>query len=369
MPNTKVKPTTTAITGFLKKEVLSGRWNPDQPISTDKELAQKFGVSRSTIVKSLAQLQQEGYIWSKQGKGRFVHKNTLKASKSWNIGLVIADMSQLTHPVVTKRLAGIYRVLESTQYHLQIFAVNQNSNQQLSFNKDINISDLDGMIICTQPLSLDEVDNIASEIPLVWIDPPTDNPKIGAVNLDLLGGAFLAGKHLVELGHTNISLITADTTKFPVIKTQEDGLRLATMNNINENRGHYTVFTGDTFSVEQGRLLAKKMLQSNPRPTAVVCGSDELAVGVYEVIKSHGLNVPEDISLIAWNDSEVEKQIPVPLTAVAIDYEEVGKQSIETLLSKINNPKQPFKQATIPMKLVVRKSTTPPKHNTLNTIV
>jgi LacI family transcriptional regulator len=360
MPKLKEVKNSSYITDVLRNKVTSGEWNPTQPILTDKELANSFGVSRGTIIKSLKQLQDEGYICGRQGKGRFVSEKMQVKSKTWNVGVVISSMSQLTHPVVTRRLAGIQKALESTQYHLKLFAVNENAEQNLSLKKVFNPAEVDGVILFTQPLLTEEIKDLATNTHVLWVDPPIDHPLIGAVHLDLLGGAFAVGKHLVELGHTDIALVTADEKKFPVIKKQEDGLRLAMWDVVKENRGQYHILTGDDFTEEEGRRLGEELLKMNSRPTAVVCGSDEIAVGLYDVFRSRGLRIPQDISLVGWNDSDIGRTIPVPLTTIVINYERVGQRSTEILLSKIENPEEAFQEATIPLDLIVRESTAKP---------
>src|SRR5436190_1969112 len=111
------------IATVLRQRVVSGEWKPRQQILTEHALAREFGVSRGTVIRSLRELEREGLIWSRRGEGRYVADPSARPRTN-TIGIVVLDMSLLTHPVRSIELAGIQDVCAGSDYHLQIFAFN-----------------------------------------------------------------------------------------------------------------------------------------------------------------------------------------------------------------------------------------------------
>src|SRR5690349_21716573 len=113
-----------AIATELRQRVMSGVWKPKQQIQTEHQLAREFGVSRGTVIRSLRELEREGLIWTRRGEGRYV-TDLSQRPKTETIGVVVADINLLGHPVPAAELAGIRKVCSDANYHLQIFAINR----------------------------------------------------------------------------------------------------------------------------------------------------------------------------------------------------------------------------------------------------
>src|SRR5438477_1649540 len=113
-----------AIATELRRRIMAGEWKLRQQILTEHQLARQFGVSRGTVIRSLRELEREGLIWTRRGEGRYV-TDLSQRPKTETIGVVVADINLLGHPVPAAELSGIRQVCSDANYHLQIFAINR----------------------------------------------------------------------------------------------------------------------------------------------------------------------------------------------------------------------------------------------------
>ena len=357
----------SSIAGEMRSRIVSGEWIPGQQITSEKKLAEEFSVCHSTVKKSLRILEREGLLWSKRGKGRFV-SDTKSRRKTWTIGVVLFDQKHLAHPVTSEHLSGIQEVLGEAGYHLKLTAMNTLSvsivsDISMSLVELVTPSSIDGALVMAQEANRFQVERLAQHVPVVWLNHQTINPTLLGVKDDYIGGAYAAAKHLLELGHRNIALLTTQET-FDIACEQRNGAQLAMREIISTGRGKlYALHGGREFTIESGKQLARRLLDLPTRPTAAVCGSDEIAIGAFEVLTQAGLNVPDDISMVAWNDTLTAGQIPVPMTTVRIDFNRAAARSTRILLELVDkhkkNPEREFDQ--IQAELIVRESTAPPK--------
>lgn len=340
----------------IREMILTGEWSPLQPIPTDKELALRLKVSRGTVIKSLKSLQNQGLIVGHQGKGRFVGR-TVGHERTGVLGVLIADLSEIAHVVMTDRMAGIYSALAATDYHVKILAVNGRSGKRRSLRQIVDPRSVDGVVLFTQFLDVAEVEGLAKETRVVWVDAPVSLPGVATISLDFIGASFAAGRHLIGLGHKHIALATGSEALYPVLRRQRDGLRLAMSDLIDSGEGLLHCFGAEHFDESEGRRLGRLLLALNPRPTAVLCGSDELALGVYKEITASGLSVPGDISLISWSDTPVAREVPIQMTTVSVDYKEISLRAMEGLIHFIEGTDTRLVMDDIAPKLTVREST------------
>jgi len=275
--------------------------------------------------------------------------------------VIVFEMDHLTHPVLSRRMNGIRSVVDPEGFHLSIFALNSLAEGRQNANGDrwmglVNPSDIDGAVVVAQETTTEQVAELARRIPLVLMDQPAIAEDVISVRLDYAGAAYAAAEHLASLGHQQIGLITPHDG-FAVARDQHEGALLALRN----PGARLERLRAGGFSEEEGRRLAGKALAQPNAPTALLCGSDELAIGALGAIREAGLRVPADISLIGWNDTLAPEEAGVALTTVRMDYEASGRVSTRLLLERLKAPETALSEERIPGELVVRASTAAPR--------
>ncbi|MDR2896572.1 MAG: LacI family transcriptional regulator [Propionibacteriaceae bacterium] len=197
-------------------------------------------------------------------------------------------------------------------------------------------------------------------IPYVFVDPigvpEQDVPVIGATNFE---GGRAATEHLISLGHRRIGIVTGDRS---LACSQE---RLAGYRAALEEAGiapdDKLVVTGN-FQMEGGLAGAGQLLQLHRPPTAIFAGSDQQAYGVYQAIKQAGLSVPNDISVIGFDDVPLCQWVSPPLTTIRQPLTEMAREATRVLIDIAYRAIWPSEQRIdLATSLVLRESTAPPR--------
>jgi DNA-binding LacI/PurR family transcriptional regulator len=293
--------------------------------------------------------------------GRFVTKPSEK-KKTGFIGVILYDMN---HPVTSRALRGMNLACEPEGYHLNIYAINKARNNPAFLERirenlaGIDPEKIDGLMIkdLEPELLAGPLQDLARRIPVFLCSQSefTWNLTVGT-EPDYAGGAFEAVRHLRSLGHRHIALVTVDT-RFHHPCEQCQGARLAMKDLVEAGQGSLTTFFAEDFTVTDGRLQGEQLARRRDQFTAVICGAHELTVGVYEALSRAGVRVPQDLSLVSWNDLLTPGDIPVPLTTVDIDFQEIGRYAMSQLIRQIEDPETPIEPKLVPARLIVREST------------
>lgn len=198
----------------------------------------------------------------------------------------------------------------------------------------------------------------AGAIPLVALDPTGEpHPSIPSVGATNWSGGLAATRHLLELGHRRIATITGPPG-FLCSRARLDGFRAA----MDGARAEVdpTLVTSGAFSFDDGLREARALLRMPNRPTAIVAGNDLQALGVYEAAREARIRIPEELSVVGFDDVEHARWAGPGLTTVRQPLADMGAMAAEMVLTLARGQRPSPSRVELATTLVVRSSTAPP---------
>ncbi|MGN1212358.1 MAG: LacI family DNA-binding transcriptional regulator [Candidatus Cryptobacteroides sp.] len=254
---------------------------------------------------------------------------SLRMQRTNMIGLILPSMSN-------KYFADIAAVVISEcremGYTTIVMDVAENEEFQKDSVRSLAARKVDGMIIApcgSDPTQLEMIDR--EHFPVVLIDRYFEQSRLSYVTTNNYQGGVTAVKHLIENGHSNIACIQGVQTSLPNRKRVE-GYISAMKNASLEN---YIQVIGNDFSVQNGYVETRLLLSSRTRPTAIFALSNTIALGVLRALRESGLRIPEDISLVSFDDNIYMDYMEPPVTRVIQPVEDMAKLSVRFLLNAI----------------------------------
>jgi LacI family transcriptional regulator len=281
----------------------------------------------------------------------------LSLGRTLTVGVVV---SFLTRPQAAERLRGVDAVLTDSEFDLVIYNVESVQKRDHYFATLADSHRTDGLLVMSLPPPDDAAQPLTSSpVPVVFIDVHTssvaDLPRV--IGDDVAGGRLAAG-HLLGLGHRRIAFIgdaLRDPFGFTSSRDRQEGLtrELAKLGVEipPEWVGH------GAHGRYEARELALQMLASDSRPTAIFAASDTQALGVIAAARELGLHVPDDLSVVGYDDIEAADY--VGLTTVRQQLFESGRRGAEILLTEIQRRSEQPPVARLTPELVVRATTAP----------
>jgi len=268
------------------------------------------------------------------------------------IGLTLITLQDTVFETIVQ---SVNECLEEQGYFLALSIFNPTKKEASGQNNILFQEDrVDGIIVLS-PLN---EENYVTElkrkgIPFVIIDNHVENSRALTVNVDNTKGGYDAARHLLELGHTRIAHISGPE-HFLSVRQRRQGYEQA----LREAGLEPHVISYTTFGIRRGFEVAKEWIAQGIIPSAVFAGDDGLALGVMEAFQSEGYRVPEDISVIGYDDQSFASEIHPRLTTVRQPGEQLGQQAARLLLKLIQGSKRNTSIVLQP-ELVVRESTAP----------
>jgi DNA-binding LacI/PurR family transcriptional regulator len=271
------------------------------------------------------------------------------------IGVVVPFF---TTPSAVERVRGVASVLASSPYDLMLFDVEAEERREHAFRLFERGDRSDGLLLISLIPPDDEVDRLrAARLPCVLVDAP--HAAFSSVQIDDVRGGDIATSHLIELGHRRIGFLgdrSPDPFRFASSLDRTRGYEHALERAGIEPRPEY--LRDGTKSHHVARSTAIDLLRLPERPTAIFAASDAQALGVLEAARILGLRVPQDLSVVGFDDVEVAAY--VGLTTVRQPLFESGRRGAQLLLQMLaGGPGEP-QTAELPVELVVRSTTAAP---------
>lgn len=309
-------------------------------IPTEMQIAKTLGVSRQTVRKAIEHLESQGILNSIQGSGTYIKKtstDTQICTSSRNIAVITTFIDSHIFPDKTN---GIYEALFAEGYMMNLFATNNSLEKEHTLLSSLINEDFAGMILEPSRSTLPRVDpelitRLNEKFPVILIDSRYDDVDLPYVALDDREGGYIATRHLLEKGHRNIIHLGKLDDRQGILRYQgylkalrEFQVEFKETNVIwHTNEETLTAF----FERNQERIL--KCLNEC---TAIFCYNDLIAIPLVEFLQNNQFRIPEDVSIVGYDDSPLLSQ-NIPLTAIVYPGKEMGRKVVETLMHLIKD--------------------------------
>lgn len=305
-------------------------------------------VSPTTRARVEAAIRALGYTPNLVARG-------LATGTTMTIGFIVPTIA---HPFYSEVVEEVETQLEEHGYHLLLATTRGDTERALRHLTTLSSRSVDALLVAGDFDLSGHLSMLGdSSLPVAlcaWeIDPPDTLP---VVTIDYEKAGYLAGRHLRDLGHRHL----ASVADLPAHRIRVSGAHRAFAEDGITVSGDL-VFAAPWATPKSGYEAAMLALSVTERPTAVFASTDAIALGVMEAIRSHGLRVPEDVSVVGIDDIPQAAHAHPPLTTVALPKRQMAKDAIALLLHGIaeNQPVAPSLSLLTP-EILVRASSAPP---------
>ncbi|MTH54367.1 substrate-binding domain-containing protein [Bacillus mangrovi] len=333
-------------------------------MTTIKDIARAAGVSITTVSRALNGYSDVSEKTRKKiielSKELNYSPNTLARglvmNKSKTIGLLVSGFSKesIKDNFTFEVLAGINQYAAETDYDLVLFNTNSTMQREKTYTQLCRERRVDGVIlqgIRTDDPYLQEV--VESNIPCVLIDIPVETDNVAFVSTDNVLGAEKAVNHLIELGHRNIAMINGHDHAF-VSRERLKGFKQGLGAHGIPFREEWAV--NGEFTEKEAEKAALELLKKYPEITAVFCASDLMAFGAVKAVSTLGMSVPQDVSIIGYDDILLAEYFSPGLTTIAQDRQMLGFSAARLLTEMLQEESAP-KHIVLETKLKIRQTT------------
>lgn len=277
-----------------------------------------------------------------------------------NIGMIFFEGDEpMTNSFYSFVVQGAVKEAVERHYNLLFSYVSPRYRGFEDLPKMVRENNADGVLFMRRAEPSMVRDITAFEISVVLVDT---FPRVGGVNafqIDNLRGGSIAAEHLLSLGHREIAMLLPSETA-PSIEQRLQGFRLAL-----ERAGRRFIRAENTIETQELTYYAahaaiSKFLRRKTPLTALFCANDEMAAGALRAAHEAGVRVPDDLSLIGFDDIAMSSLIEPPLTTIGVDKEKMGRRAMARLIELVEGSDQRPNVELGPVELVVRGTTAKP---------
>lgn len=299
-------------------------------------------VSEETRLRVLALIEELGYVPNRFGVG-------LRTAKSQNILVMIPDIADsFFHPIIKT----IEQIAELQGYSVLLADTMDSKAREANYADFASTGQADGILLFSNRYPFEVDDNgfpLPDAPPVVSVTENCHVKGVPLVSIDNIAAAKDATNHLIELGHKNIAVVTGDMTSTSS-QGRLCGYRQA-MQEANLPVSEENIIYGK-YGIKFGEEAVQRILHFDQIPSAVLCFSDEIAVGFVFALNSQGIKVSDDISVMGFDNIPLIRYMHSPLSTIAQPLEKIGKASVELLLDMM--AEKPISKKTIVLKHELR---------------
>ncbi len=332
---------------------------------TIKDVARKAGLALSTVSlvinnsgyvsaearkKVLQAIEELGYHPSRAARG-------LASRTSGNIGFILSeDHFSLAEPFYTKIFLGTEFEARKHNYYILMTTVGTRFREPTDVPRFLLEHNVDGVIIAgrVNEKLVAYVDRLG--LPLALVDFAVPKKHYSSVQIDNRKGACLAVEHLLSLGHRAIGFVGGDISH-PSIAERFDAFKDCLVDHAIPLKPDLIVADMPGTAVQDGAEGMKVLLDRGSRPTALFAANDAIAIGCMQLARQRGVRIPEDLSLVGFDDIETSAHLEPPLTTIRVLKEELGAAAVRTLVEAVKAKSATTMTVHVPVELVVRGST------------
>lgn len=305
-------------------------------------------VSEKTLKKVLAQVERSRY------KPNLLARN-FRSKRAYAVVVLVPNIA---NPFFAEIIRGIEQVAQQHGYAVLLGDTEGREDREDYYVGLVETRQADGLIQLHPRLPKAACGaNGVLEIPLVNACEYIENAPCPRVGIDNVAAAKEMTAYLLGLGHRRIGVVLGPDSS-PLTSDRLRGHKLALR--AAKIAADDTLIAQGDFSMSSGRAAAAKLFEAKQPPTAVFCFNDEMALGAIRWLKSTGRSVPQDVSVVGFDDIEFASFCDPPLTTIEQPTHEIGNKAMSLLFDLLSGGKAEPTMHTLPVKLIVRESAAPP---------
>ncbi|MBW5447553.1 GntR family transcriptional regulator [Cohnella sp. CFH 77786] len=361
------KPLYLQILEELQRKIKDGVYGDNDKLPTEIELAQQYGVSRITSKRALIELEKQGLVYRKRGSGSYVRNQEDAAGTARDVNAARSRIISMILPwSSTGRLdyiQGANDYLDPRGYFLSIHISGWSVEKEKELLLKMYHNGHSGIILYPSSSS----HNIATvntlmmnDFPIVLIDQHYEGVEISNVVSDNKAGGYMAAEQLIRKGHTRIAFVTSIAIDLrSTIRERFLGYCKAHKDNrlpIQLDHIVSEVYQGirDEDRINRLASLVKELVLRNV--TAIQAEHDDMAIDLLKACQQAGIQVPEQLSIVGFDNEENAGYAQVPLTTVGQNYYEIGQNAAKIIVDIIEKKNTGFRPVVVPVQWVERNS-------------
>ncbi len=347
-----------ALADSIRESIVSGGHQPGHMIASEHELARRENVSRVTVRRASELLINEGLLERRPGKGLFIRALTTTATRTLLVQVVAGNLAW--EPCL-QAARGVQAAARAVGAQVQLHDAHGNEDDDLEVIRRLPDGPAHGAVIVALH-SAAFVETLYSlkirGFPFVLVDQRLRDLEVPSVLADNQAGGRQVGAHLLALGHRRIGFIgdlEADTVQMRLAGLRDAvgdaGLpfdrNLVVDVRPNDRLGDWTM---------QVLPQARQLLAQKDRPTAIFASCDAIARMVYAAAMAEGLHVPNDLSIVGFDDDPLAALLTPALTTVRQPFGAMGQAAFALLHEQITTPDAAIQHRMLPIELILRQS-------------
>ena len=316
--------------------------------TVSRVLSRPDAVAPATRRKVLQVVTQLGYTVNAAGK----HLRTQKSDK------ILVTIPDISNPFYARLLQSIEESAQREGYSVLLADTQHDLKREERYTLMLRRRDAEGLIVLGHGLSdiALAVSRETSGIPhIVGACEFNSRANIPRVHIDNHAAARDAIEHLYSLGHRRVGIVTGPGDG-ALSRDRLEGVTARAR--VQRAEKDLVVVRGD-FTMESGERAAEQLLARADRPTAIFCFNDQMAIGVMDVLRRRGLGVPDDVSVVGFDDIAFARYTVPALTTIAQPVREIGQETVRLLLGIVRGQTPSAVSVILPHRFVVRESTAP----------
>ena len=348
-----------ALVARLRQSILKGDYQPGQLLGTEYGISRDEKISRMTVRRASEILVKEGLIERRPGKGLYI-----RATAARTVQVVAGNLAWASSALISR---GAQEAGRRDGYTIQLYDAHGSVESDLEMIRKLPASKACGAIILAlHNRAFNEVlfQLKTARFPFVLVDQQLKDIRVPSVTADNENGGYQGGQLLIKLGHRRISFIgdLAATTTRDRLAGFRDAVADAALPfdrslvmDILEGPARLGDWT------DRVDLCARQMMGLTVPPTAFFCSCDAVARDVYRTLGQMGVSIPDDVSVIGFDDDPLAEWLTPPLTTVRQPFSQMGQVAMELLEGLMNDPEAHIQNQILPVDLVIRASVAPAK--------
>ncbi|WMJ86604.1 LacI family DNA-binding transcriptional regulator [Anaerocolumna sp. MB42-C2] len=362
----------------INNTIQSGNFSYEKPICTEKQLSLQYGVSRITAKRAITDLEHQGILYRKRGVGSFVVRNFAAKNHTMSNTSRLSNTFAFLLPFDTAKgglidtVAELSVSLNKAGYFMGTYITSENVSDEKYTLGQLLEQNIAGIVYYPKnnKMNLDLLNQfVINDKPVVIIDKSNDCSYIHNVTSDNFVGGKLLTEHLVSLGHKNIAFLSNASIDETSSVRDRFGGYIKTLHKYRLPTSMDNLVTGLDILTEQIAIThtSTPKLNSvisklyNNGVTAILTENDQVANSVIWALRELNISVPEDMSICGFDNTVWSQKTETGITTISQDFTEIGKQVSSILLSSLKDPSYPNQKCIVPVKLIVRGSTLPPR--------